>query len=345
MILGIDSSRLKGEITIFNDEKNETIRLEYTEDIPYLLNQKGINLNNLEAIGISIGPGSFTGLRVGLAIAKGLSFKKNVPVFGIKTFDGMVINLNEGTYIPILYAKMNFVYSAIIEKKVEKIIRKKEDNVYRIEEVLKWNGKRIGESIQGVDNVNEDFMLSLGLIKIVHMIMKNKYKDYILNPEEPIYLSLSEAEAKRTSLTLKYEEIKKTDLPEIMNIENESFKDPWDIFSFRLIVSHKDCYARKAVIGDVIAGYIIGCFEEERFHFMNVAVRKSLRMKGIGKNLVFRMIKDIEKTSVKEIYLEVRINNEPAINLYKKMGFKIERIEKNYYENGDDAVVMSLRIK
>lgn len=345
MIIGIDSSRLKGEITIFNGKNNETLRLEYTEDIPYLLYQKGLNLNNLEAIAVSIGPGSFTGLRIGLAIAKGLSFRANIPVYGINTFDGMVINLADGIYIPILYAKTDFVYSGIIEKKGEKIIRKKEDNVYSIEEVIKWDGIRIGASVKGIDKVNENFVLSSGLIKLVQLIKKNKYKDYIYKPEEPIYLSLSEAEIKRSSQDIKYEDIKNKDLSEIMNIEKEAFKEPWNMFSFRYILSSKNCYAKKAVIGDVITGYIIGCFEREKFHFMNIAIRKNLRRKGIGKSLVYKMIKDIEKTNAKEIYLEVRINNEPAINLYKKMGFKIERIERNYYENGDDAIVMSLRIK
>ncbi len=345
MILGIDSSRLKGEITISDKKYYETIKLDWTEDIPLILKEKKISLENLNTMAIAIGPGSFTGLRIGLAIAKGLSYRSNIPVFGIKTFDAMIVNLKDGIYIPLLYAKTDYVYSAIIKKEKNKILRIKKDDVYRIVEVKEWEGIRIGEPIKEIKNVKEDFSISQGLIKIVQMIEEKKYSDYIINPLEPMYLSLAEAEIKRSSLNLKYDKIKTLDLPEIIEIENDSFSAPWDIYSFRYVISHKECYSMKAVIGDTIVGYIIGCFESKKFHLMNLAVRKNSRRKGIGKNLIFKMIKDIEKTDAKEIYLEVRITNEPAINLYKLMGFKIERIERNYYENGEDAVIMSLGIK
>uniref|UniRef100_A0A7C4Y4X3 Ribosomal-protein-alanine N-acetyltransferase n=1 Tax=candidate division WOR-3 bacterium TaxID=2052148 RepID=A0A7C4Y4X3_UNCW3 len=345
MLLGIDSSRLKGEITIEIEGKRERIIVEKTEDIPYILKDMDIDMKFLKGIGVSIGPGSFTGLRIGLAIAKGLRFNNDIPIYGIKTFDGMLFNEDDGIYIPIIYAKTNYVYSGIIKKEKGKIIRLKEDAVYPVKEVSIWEGKRIGESLEGIENIKTDYDASGGIIDIIKMIENGFYKGYILNPVEPLYLSLSEAEIKRASFSFKYENIDIKDLPIIMQIERESFVDPWDAYSFRYIIKNKYCYSKKAVIGDFIAGYVIGCFEEKKFHLMNIAVKKEMRKKGIGKNLIFRLIKDIEKTDAKEIYLEVRITNEPAINLYKMMGFRIERIEENYYKNGDDALIMSLHIK
>jgi ribosomal-protein-alanine N-acetyltransferase len=46
-----------------------------------------------------------------------------------------------------------------------------------------------------------------------------------------------------------------------------------------------------------------------------------------------------------ECYLEVRVSNEPAVNLYRKLGFKTSRSVHGYYADGEDAYIMTLRLK
>jgi len=82
----------------------------------------------------------------------------------------------------------------------------------------------------------------------------------------------------------------------------------------------------------------------EKGHVISLAVLPNVRRKGIGEALLRRAVEAIEKRGIKEVYLEVRVSNAPAINLYHKLGFKIARRVPKYYVDGEDAYVMSLRL-
>jgi ribosomal-protein-alanine N-acetyltransferase len=82
----------------------------------------------------------------------------------------------------------------------------------------------------------------------------------------------------------------------------------------------------------------------EKGHIISIAVLPHARRKGIGEALLRRAVESIKKRGVKEVYLEVRVSNAPAINLYHKLGFKIARRVPKYYADGEDAYVMSLRL-
>ena len=80
-----------------------------------------IKKNNLNAVAVSKGPGSFTGLRIGVAAAKGICFAQDLPLIGVNTLEIMAApfyNKNEYNYlIPLLDARRMEVYSAIFDAK------------------------------------------------------------------------------------------------------------------------------------------------------------------------------------------------------------------------------------
>lgn len=77
-------------------------------------------------------------------------------------------------------------------------------------------------------------------------------------------------------------------------------------------------------------------------HIISIAVIPEARRKGIGTSLMVNAMKALkEYYKVDEYYLEVRVSNYPAINLYKKLGFKPVRILKGYYVDGEDAYLMA----
>jgi len=66
---------------------------------------------------------------------------------------------------------------------------------------------------------------------------------------------------------------------------------------------------------------------------------------GIGEALLKEALRAMaEYYSVKECYLEVRVSNLPAISLYKKLGFEVERIIKGYYADGENAYLMRIKM-
>jgi len=76
-------------------------------------------------------------------------------------------------------------------------------------------------------------------------------------------------------------------------------------------------------------------------HIVSVAVMPEFRAIGVGSSLVQQAIAAMVTHHTDECYLEVRVNNYPAINLYKKLGFQVARTIPRYYFDASDAYVMS----
>ena len=73
--------------------------------------------------------------------------------------------------------------------------------------------------------------------------------------------------------------------------------------------------------------------------------KKNKRQNKIGTKMLEELIKIAKERSLKNITLEVNINNISAINLYKKYNFKEVGIRKKYYNNLDDALIMTLKFE
>lgn len=90
-----------------------------------------------------------------------------------------------------------------------------------------------------------------------------------------------------------------------------------------------------------IIGFIIADIYDDRAEIIDVAVNVNDRKKGIGSKLLEYVINLCKEKGCKSITLEVKYNNVPAIELYKKYDFKVISVRKKYYENGTiDAHLM-----
>jgi tRNA threonylcarbamoyladenosine biosynthesis protein TsaB len=89
-----------------------------SESIEQLLRLSGIALKNIEAFAVSIGPGSFTGLRIGLATVKGLAFASGKPLVAIGTLLAQAasnqwsVNSNQWSVVPVMKARAGEIYTA-----------------------------------------------------------------------------------------------------------------------------------------------------------------------------------------------------------------------------------------
>ncbi len=133
-------------------------------------------------------------------------------------------------------------------------------------------------------------------------------------------------------------------LNEILEIERESFKYPYDKSIFlSLYRIHPDGFII-ALYDSRVVGYIIAIPWGFKGKIMSIAVRREFRRKGIGRMLMEEAIKHLANLGFKEIDLEVRVSNIEAIKLYEKLGFKIIDRIKCYYPDGEDAYVMELKL-
>jgi ribosomal-protein-alanine N-acetyltransferase len=148
-------------------------------------------------------------------------------------------------------------------------------------------------------------------------------------------------------------------IEEIAQIENESFKnqDPWSKNMFCELLDNPlaVCFTatEQTPVGvaatpfqkGAVAGYLIAYHILDEIQILNIAVKESKRHRKIATGLFDAVFDCAKIKEIKEFTLEVRPSNIAAINLYKKLGFEIDGIRKNYYAHPkEDAVLMSLKI-
>jgi len=91
--------------------------------IENILTEGSISKDKIDAIAVSKGPGSYTGLRIGVSAAKGLSFALSIPLISIDTLTALsfAVSVDKGIIVPMLDARRMEVYSAIFDKQHQKI--------------------------------------------------------------------------------------------------------------------------------------------------------------------------------------------------------------------------------
>jgi ribosomal-protein-alanine N-acetyltransferase len=136
------------------------------------------------------------------------------------------------------------------------------------------------------------------------------------------------------------------DLKKVLEIEKQSFSVPWiyDLFFSELT---RNRYARYFVLekDKEIIGYLGFWHKEASFHITNIAITEKFRRKGYGRKLLNFIEKIATTYRIKKISLEVRRSNCIAQDMYRKYGYKVIRVLKNYYqEEKEDALVMEKKL-
>ena len=100
---------------------------------------KACNLTpkDVDAVAVAAGPGSFTGVRIGVAAAKGFAWGGNIPCYGVSTLEAMARNLGiyDGYVVPAMDARRNQVYTAVFEARQGNLIRLEADMAISLEEL------------------------------------------------------------------------------------------------------------------------------------------------------------------------------------------------------------------
>ena len=132
-ILNIETSTKNCSVTVAAN--GITIACKEVADIGYshaeklhvfiqeVISDSGISLSNLNAIAVSQGPGSYTGLRIGVSSAKGLSYALKIPLISVDTLTSLAnqVKANDGLIVPMIDARRMEVYSAIFDSNKAKI--------------------------------------------------------------------------------------------------------------------------------------------------------------------------------------------------------------------------------
>lgn len=131
------------------------------------------------------------------------------------------------------------------------------------------------------------------------------------------------------------------DLEQMKDTLYSDFDNFWSYNVLKQELENKNTTYVVAKENSQIVGFagISVCFDEATLN--NIVVKKSCRGRGIGGELLETLIELCADLHMKSLTLEVNSLNTPAINLYEKFGFKNLGIRKKYYNNSQDAIIMT----
>lgn len=142
------------------------------------------------------------------------------------------------------------------------------------------------------------------------------------------------------------EQMTSKDIDGVFEVEKSCFEHYWSKESFKKELTNDSARYLIAKIDDKIVGYVGIWLILDEGHITNVAVHKDYRGQKIGDKLVQALVELCKENNILSMTLEVRVSNIVAQNLYKKYGFKMAGIRKEYYsDNKEDAIIMWNQVK
>lgn len=390
-VLAIDSSGLTATVAVV--EETQTVA-EYTINykkthsqtllpmIDEVVKMTELDLGTINAIAVAGGPGSFTGLRIGSATAKGLGLALNKPLIHVPTVDGLAYNVFgcEDIICPIMDARRNQVYTGIYtfsKKAGEKEGRNLVEPVFQvikmqmavsIEELAeRLNRYRrpvvfLGDGVPVYENVLAEKLtvpysfapayMNRQRAAVVGTLAIQYYKSGKFETAEehrPDYLRVSQAERERAQREKEAEiivrELKVEDSAAVAEMEQQIFLDPWSEKSVLETVQQKQSVCFAAEKAGHLLGYLLAYHAADEAEIARIAVQKEARRQGAAGKLMQALEHYCEEHKMEKLLLDVRESNEAARSFYTKNGFVEDGIRQGFYVNpSEDAVLMSRQL-
>ena len=390
-VLAIDSSGLTATVAVV--EETQTVA-EYTINykkthsqtllpmIDEVVKMTELDLGTIDAIAVAGGPGSFTGLRIGSATAKGLGLALNKPLIHVPTVDGLAYNVFgcEDIICPIMDARRNQVYTGIYtfskkagEKEGTNLVEPvfqviKMQMAVSIEELAeRLNRYRrpvvfLGDGVPVYENVLAEKLtvpysfapayMNRQRAAVVGTLGIQYYKAGKFETAEehrPDYLRVSQAERERAQREKEAEiivrELKVEDSAAVAEMEQQIFSDPWSEKSVMETVQQKQSVCFAAEKAGHLLGYLLAYHAADETEIARIAVQKEARRQGAAGKLMQALEHYCEEHKMEKLLLDVRESNEAARSFYTKNGFVEDGIRQGFYTNpSEDAVLMSRQL-
>ena len=187
IVIGLLEDNKLIDKTVYINDNNLSEKL--LPSIKELLDKNNIKVNNLNRIYVSVGPGSFTGIRIGLTVAKVMAWSLKIDIIPISSLEAIASTDSDYNYIcPMIDARRGYVYASLYDKELNNIIK---DQYIKQEDFTNLL-KDYKYEIVSYESDNKP------IVNIEKIVAKH-VNDKSINPHKlnPIYLKLTEAEEKR----------------------------------------------------------------------------------------------------------------------------------------------------
>lgn len=131
------------------------------------------------------------------------------------------------------------------------------------------------------------------------------------------------------------------DMPEVLATETESFEFPWCEDDFIRCLQQRNCIGMVAEVDDQVVGFMIYELHRSRLHVLNFAVAAAYRRRGIGSQMLAKLVSKLSHQRRTRIVLQVRETNLPAQLFFRNGGFRAVSVLRAFYDDTpEDAYTM-----
>ena len=325
----IDTSTSRTSVAIVNGDKTLFMAhregaLSHGEALPELVAQ-GLKLESkIDQVIVGMGPGPFTGLRAGISFAQSFALGRGISWLGVCSLDAIANQISENDFLVAVDARRKEVFYA----RYTNGLRVGEPKVCQPSQLVAFDIPVYGEA----SNQFPDPALFVSIAE--------SGETYL----QPIYVRRPDAYP--APVGVKFRPMNQLDLVPAFAIEKSSYgHEAWTMAQFKEEFAGKErMYVAGEFSGELIA-YAGVVNLAGTADVLTVTVADGYRRKGIGRELLRRLIDWSRTQKCEAIMLEVRVGNEEAIPLYESFGFVEISRRKDYYGPGKTAIVMRKELK
>ncbi len=320
IILAIDTSTDRTSVGII--ENGELIIELHHDDpighgavLPGLVKDALARENKIDHVAIGMGPGPFTGLRVGIAFGQCFATARNIPWIGVDSLAALATEHDDAEFIVAIDGRRREFFASHYVA-----------------------GKLLAPSrvMQRESLVELSIPVYYGSPKTSAIADLSLTQASIL---EPIYIR--KPDAYPAPKDVKFRLWLQTDLVNIFAIEKDVFgKEAWTMAQLKEEYAGKDRQRLVAEINGEVIGYAGALKLGEVTDILTLTVKPEFRRRGIAREFLKRLIDWSRNQKVEAVMLEMRKGNIEAEPLYLANGFRHISQRPNYYGHGVDAIIM-----
>jgi tRNA threonylcarbamoyl adenosine modification protein YeaZ len=338
MLLVLDTCFNACSAALYDDAADRVVISDYEEMerghaealgpmVEQLFHEAGLKPAQLTRIAVTYGPGTFTGLRIGLSFAKGMALALNVPLVGIDSLTATAVpHPGPGGKLVVAHQAGGTG-------------------------LFYWAGFENGEMSLPALGTAADIATATGhdgiLLKNARLDAKDfaAYAAHLPDVDkivQPLYLrppdakpSVSvEAASAQTRLA------NADDVSALADIHAASFAMGWTAMDLGSSLAIPGAAAVVVELSGTIYGFVQFQWVAGEAEINTICVQPNYRRQHFGRDLMLGLIRQLEAMNTTKLFLEVAENNVAARGLYESFGFQVNGVRKGYYADGQNAVTM-----
>lgn len=320
-----------------------------------VMERAGLDISRLDRIAVTTGPGTFTGVRIGLSFARGLGLALGIPVIGIDTLSA--IAANESSLAPLLVvsdARNDEVYAAAFDAARHRLAPPRVATAQTASHAVPNGAIVLGTAARAVivASGRGDLVLSTaGALPVAARFARLALGAVAASTPSPLYLRAPDAKPQTTPLrkvsemTIMEAGSKAATL--LSALHGEVFDEGWSAQAFAELLTTPGTDAAIALSGDEPLGFLLTRSAADEAEIIAIGTRPSMQRRGVARQLLERHMERLASRGVRLLFLEVAESNLAAQALYAAFGFREAGRRKGYYKRRDgveDAIIMRREI-